>query len=445
VKSQVWSATVGPNVKHDDWKTLNSRALAAEVLRRLASERAARASELLAAALGRLPDARDRGLVTELVYGVLRWQRRLDASLAPWLPRGIEGVEPMAQWLLRVGVYQLHWLGRVPHEIAVSATQDAARAAGLGRLTGLLNAVLRKVAASPEVLPEGDGDEAIGVRASLPDWVVGALREALPERVEAEASALRARAAVTLRPTLGKGGAKRVLEALAREGLSGRLESHGLVELESGDAFRTAAAADGLFVAQDPAGTVVVDAIAAALGGELAGRRVLDLCAGRGVKATALADRGARVVAVDVSSRKLDELVRVARRLGVQDHIERTLALDATAEGAAEALRALGEFDAVLVDAPCTGLGTLRRHPEIAWRRQPTDVQTLAALQHQLVAAGAARVAVGGGLIYAVCSFIRAEGRVSLPLPFEEVAWLDLAPSSGLDAFQVRRFVRRSA
>lgn len=408
------------------------------------ADAATRASELLAGALARVEDGRDRALATELVYGVLRWQRRLDASLTRWMPRGLGAVEPMARQLLRVGAYQLRMLDRIPHEIAVSATQDAARAAGLGRLTGLLNAVLRKVAASPEALPEGQGDGAIGVRASLPDWIVAALREVHGERVEVEALALRERAQVTLRPTLGRGGAAAVMAALELEGLVAKPAAHGLVALEGGDPFQTRAAAAGLFVAQDPAGMVVIDEVAAACGGSLEGRRVLDLCAGRGVKTTALADRGARVVAVDVSRKKLDELERAARRLGVEGRIERTLALDASADDAVAALAGLGEFDAVMVDAPCTGLGTLRRHPEIAWRKRPEDALALASLQQRLATVGASRVAASGGLVYAVCTFVRAEGAVSLPSPFERVSAIELAPSTGLDAFQVRRFTRRS-
>lgn len=422
----------------------DARALAAEVLRRLEAEPRTRVSEALATVLTRLGDGRDKGLATELVYGVVRWQRRIDWLLGRFMPKGINSVEPMARALLRIGAYQVRWLDRIPPEIAVSATQDAARSAGLERLTGLLNAVLRKVVASPEVLPEGTSDNAIGLRASLPNWVVAALREVSTD-VEADALALRERAKVSLRPTLGRGGVDATLASLEREGLSGRAVEHGLVEVAGGDPFRTAGMRDGLFVAQDGAGAVVVDEVVAACGGTLAGKRILDLCAGRGVKATALADRGARVVAVDIARDKLDELVRVARRLGVADRIEATLAIDPTTEDGAKALAKLGEFDAVLVDAPCTGLGTLRRHPEIAWRAVPEDVDALAVLQGQLLAAGAARVAVGGGVVYAVCSFVRKEGEGSLPSPFECVARLNLAPSSGLDAFQVRRWIRRTA
>jgi len=436
------------------WKGTDARALAAELLRRIESEPTERASELLQSALARLNDGRDKALATELVYGVQRWQRRVDASLEKWMPKGLASVEPMARALLRVGAYQVRLLDRIPPEIAVSATQDAARAIGMARLTGLLNAVLRKVAGAPEALPTGSSDAAIGLRASLPDWIVAALRVAFGDAaVDAEAMALRERAKVSLRPTLGKGGAAATIAALALEGIEGREVAHGAVEISGGDPFRTSAMAQGLFVAQDGSGLVVIDEVAAACGvvagGSLAGKRVLDLCAGRGVKAIALADRGATVVAVDVAGEKLDELMRVARRLGVADRIARTVALDAAGEGADAVLAGLGEFDAVLVDAPCTGLGTLRRHPEIAWRTSPRDVENLMALQGRLLNAGAARVAVGGGLVYAVCSFVRGEGEVSLPsrspsLVWESAARLDLAPSSGLDAFQVRRWTRRS-
>lgn len=423
----------------------DARAVAAQILARLERDPRARASELLQAELRRLGDARDRALATELTYGVLRWRRRLDWTLTPLLRRGVGGVEPLARALLRIGAHQLRFLDRVPKQVAVSATQDAARALGRARLTGLLNAVLRKVAADDdERLPAGDDDDAIGTRASLPTWILAALREAHGDRVEEEALALRERPRVSLRPTSDAGGVEALVAALGLEGIDAIAGRHGTIEVMSGDAFATRAAAAGRFVAQDPSGLLVVEEVASACGGTLVDRRVLDLCAGRGVKATALADRGARVVAVDISSRKLDELMRVATRLGVSSRIEATLALDVAAPEADPRLAALGDFDAVLVDAPCTGLGTLRRHPEIAWRARQDSVEGLAALQARLLAAGAARVRPGGGVIYAVCSFVRAEGRVSLPSPFEDVARLDLAPSSGMDAFQVRRWLRRT-
>ncbi len=413
----------------------DARGLALGVLRELARSSEARASEVLSRSLDGAAalDPRDRALATELVYGVLRWRRRIDHGLAPFVARGMESLEPAARELLRIGAYQVRFLDRIPREIAVSATQDTARSVGLGRLTGFLNAVLRKVAGTAESLPAGDDDAAIGVRASLPDWIVGELRRAYGDAAcEREALALRERARVVLRPNGTRGGREAVRAALASEGIPTAEGVAGSLVVERGDAFQTAAWRDGRFVAQDPA------SIQAQLLVPAAGARVLDVCAGRGIKATALAERGARVVAIDTSERKLAELRALAGRLGVAAAIERAEARDGTGD-----LSDLGEFDAVLVDAPCSGVGTLRRHPEIAWHRTPEDVRALTALQAGLVGSAARQVRVGGVLVYAVCSFLRAEGEIALPSGFDQVESLDVAPSSGLDAFQARRFVRR--
>jgi 16S rRNA (cytosine967-C5)-methyltransferase len=453
----------------------DARAIAAEVLVRVLGSPDARASELLAAGLAMLsrPGAnrddsaphggdqraqKDRALATELVYGVLRWRRRLEHVLSPLLPRGMDGVEPLARALLLIGAYQIRMLDRIPPEVAVSATQDTARTLGASRLTGLLNAVLRKVVSGAEVLPSGTSPAAIGVRTSLPDWVIAELKVRYGDEAENEAMALRERARVTLRPTLARGGLAAAAAALKAEGFTTTELESPLVRLgiagandgsrsrmllvESGDVFASRAFAEGHFWAQDPASLAVVDLVEVSLEGGLQGARVLDLCAGRGVKATALMDRGARLTAVDVGAGKLDELVRTARRLGVHEQLERTVVLDAAASTSAEALSALGLFDAVLVDAPCTGLGTLRRHPELVWRRRPEDVPNLAELQARLLMAGASQVAPGGLLVYAVCSFVGREANAALPSGFREISRVDVPPSSGLDAFQVIVFER---
>ncbi|TNF31521.1 MAG: RsmB/NOP family class I SAM-dependent RNA methyltransferase [Deltaproteobacteria bacterium] len=266
----------------------------------------------------------------------------------------------------------------------------------------------------------------------MPDWIVGELVRAYGDAAEAEALALRDRAATTVRPTLGKGGAEACAAGLAAEGFATAPGPHGtLIVTGPGDPFATKTFAAGHFVPQDPASLAVVDLL-----GDVAGRRVADLCAGRGLKATALADRGAEVVALDVSAAKLEELRALAAQLGVADRVTTRVA------DLAEAPPDIGTFDFVLVDAPCTGLGTLRRHPEIAWRRRPEDLASLVALQDRLMANAAPLVAPGGVLVWAVCSFARAEGAPAVPSGLVEEAALDLRPSAGLDAFQARRLRR---
>jgi len=383
-----------------------------------------RSPEVLSQALPGLRDLRDRALATELVYGVLRWQRALDAAITPHTSRGLAALEPAARVWLRLGAYQVHLLDRIPKEIAVSATQDAARTSGFARLTGLLNAVLRKVAQTPL-----ERDALL----TLPAWIGDTLREAFGADAAREAEALRERATTTLRPTLSKGGIAAARAALVDAGLQVSDAPHGYLAVSGGDPFQTRAWRDGLFVAQDPAGAVVIDGVAP-------GARVLDLCAGRGIKTTALADRGCKVVAVDIGETKLDELLGLAKRLGVAHNIEATAAQDGTVS-----LDGFGLFDEVLVDAPCSGLGTLRRHPEIAWRRSPEDVRALVALQARLVKNALAVVKPGGRLTYAVCSFVRVEADAAVAYPgFELIDRIDTRPSTGLDAFQVRRLRRVS-
>jgi len=421
---------VGERVKNIRW-TPGARAVAARVLVTVEQDPAARGPEALASELSvaGVGDPRERALATELVYGVLRQQRRLDHTLAPLVRQGLGRLEPVARALLRVGAYQILFLDRIPPPIAVSATQDAARQVRAGRITGLLNGVLRKVVARGERLPGGGGDGAVGVRASLPDWIVAELRAAYGDDAEAEALALRESAPTTVRPTLTKGGAEACAAKLAEEGFAAAPGPYGtLVVTGPGDPFATEAFAAGHFVPQDPASLAVVDLL-----GDVAGKRVADLCAGRGLKATALADRGAEVVALDIGAGKLAALRDLAGRLGLADRV--TTRVADLAAGPPD----IGTFDLVLVDAPCTGLGTLRRHPEIAWRRRPADLASLTVLQERLIANAAPLVAPGGALVWAVCSFARAEGSPPLPSGLTEEVALDLRPSDGLDAFQARR------
>ncbi len=442
------------------------RALAFYALQTIGAHAEAFAGDVLAEAFARAPglEARDRALATELVQGVLRWQGLLDARLEPLVRQGLAGLETGAVLWLRLGACQVALLDRMPREIAVSATIDAARAVSWGRVAGLLNAVLRRFAdglpprldgdgtvdelalADGLTLPLADGREA-GVaaevlrRAGLPDWIATHAVAAWGADAVTEALAMRRRPTLTLRPTLGRGGAEALLAALTEAGLPAELRPDGLVAVRHGDPFRTEAWRAGRFVAQDPASVAILGRVMSSVGVPWHQSRILDLCAGRGIKATGLADLGATVVAVDVSERKLGSLVKLAERLGVRDRIAATIATDATTSD--PRLAALGPFDAVLVDAPCSGLGTLRRHPEIAWRRQPGDIPQLAGLQARLLARAAALVRPGGVVVQAVCSFVAEEGAAEAP-GLSVVSRTVARPSSGGDAFQVT-ILRREA
>lgn len=383
---------------------------------------------------GDVADPRERALATELVYGVLRWRARLDAALSSHVKQGLTHLEPVAQELLRLGAYQILFLDRIPAPIAVSATQDAARTVGAARITGLLNGVLRRVVENGESLPEGDDDRVLSLRYSLPVWIVSALRQTYgSEGLEAEVKALKGRAPTTVRPTVARGGAQAAREALEDAGFEVRDGGHGTLEISGpGDPFGIQAFYGGLYTPQDPASLAVVEGMTLS-----SADRVLDLCAGRGVKTTAMADRGAQVVACDLSQGKLADAMKLAKRLGVSERVT-TEPIDATRPP-----EELGTFSHVLVDAPCTGLGTLRRHPEIAWRRQESDVQTLAQTQRAMLEAATVHVAPGGALTFAVCSFHPAEmPEVELDGFTLELSEPPDRPSEGGDLFQLKRWRR---
>lgn len=296
-------------------------------------------------------DARDRGLVTELVYGTVRMQRACD-----WLvDRFVEGrTDREVRAALRLGAYQLLWM-RVPSHAAVSATVEEVR--GPGR--GLVNAVLRKVAAAADAGPVRWPDPA--TELSYPDWLVARLAT-----------------------DLGPGPARAALTTMNQPA-------------------EVTTRADGYI--QDRASQEI-----AAFVGARAGERVIDVCAAPGGKATAMAwGPGGHapgpdlVVAADADPGRAALTAGNVRRLGLDPSVS-VVAADAT-----HPPWAARSFDRVLVDAPCSGLGVLRRRPDARWRIQPGDVERLAALQRRLITASAALVRLGGTLVFSVCTLTAAE------------------------------------
>lgn len=318
---------------------VRARRLAIEALVRI--EEGAYANLVLPPLLGRSGlSERDRALVTDLVYGTTRMRRACDHASAAYR-RG--PVEPAVRAALRVGAYQLLFLG-TPHHAAVSATVGAVE--GPGRR--LVNAVLRRVAEAG--VPPWPDD---AVRLSYPDWVVTRLGTDLGEE-----AALAALTAMNEPPT-------------------------------------THTRADGYV--QDPASQAVAEHV-----GALAGERVLDVCAAPGGKATWMARSGAMVVAADARPHRVGLVATNRRSTGA------TTVAPVVADGTAPPWRP-ASFDRVLVDAPCSGLGVLRRRPDARWRITEGDVEDLAELQRRLLAAAASLVRPGGTLVYSVCTVTRAE------------------------------------
>jgi 16S rRNA (cytosine967-C5)-methyltransferase len=386
----------------------DARALAHDVLVRVEST-AAWADVLLGRRLAgtRLGPA-DRALVTRLVYGTLAWQGRLDHHLrglvsAPW-----ETLDPPVRAALRLGLYQLLFLDRVPAYAAVDASVSLARAAGRGA-AGLVNAVLRRAATAGTAglpLPDAAADPVgrLAVEWSHPRWLVERWAaelglDELPALLAANnvhgATAVRANRLQTTRDAL-----LAELSAAGVDAAPSRWTADGVVIGRSSARLRELPAwREGRFAFQGEASQLVT-----ALLGLTPGDRVLDACAAPGGKAThaaGLVGADGLVVAVDRRTAGARRIAAEAARLGATAvHV---------LVGDARRVPSAARFDAVLVDAPCSGLGTLRRHPELRWRRRPEDVPRLAALQREILGGVAPLVRGGGVLAYAVCTLAREE------------------------------------
>lgn len=409
-----------------------ARMVAVEVVRRVTD--GAFLAPTLSRALDRAALAGpQRALATDVAYGTVRHLPHVDAMLAPWL-RAPERLPAATRAALRAACYELGWRA-TPRHAAVDAYVEVVKASA-PRLAGLANAVLRRVD------PAAPVEE--GTRLALPAWLLTRFEEALgPERARAAA--------------LGMLDPEPLWLSTFRDDADALLRDAGC-EVDDGPLPRTlrvrpraplatlAPYRDGAVQPQNPSATVPVAAL-----GDVRGRRVLDLAAGGGVKTALLARDGAVVTAVDRDAARLKAAATNLARLGLHSEAVRHDLRDAPAVAPA---------DRVLLDAPCTGTGTLRGHPEIKLRIGPDDVDAAAALQAQLLDTAARLTAPGGVLVYAVCSLTEAEGEAQARALLRRhpdltaEAWTTplaavdrplgryLLPLEGLDGFYVARFRR---
>ena len=346
-------------------------------------------------------DARDRGLVTELVYGTVRMERALDHLLMLVSTRPLEHLDTRVRAALRLGAYQL-FVG-VPAHAAVGETVNLIAARARGYVNGVLRALARL--GPPFPLPEGDDIVSIGVRTSHPDWIVKLFVDTFGiEDAVATLELDDEPPPVTLRVNTNRGTPDAVaaeLRLLGIEVARGELMPDALLVRHTGDLATVPAVSEGRVSPQDQASQAIVAALDPG-----PGDRVLDLASAPGGKATAAAERmqgEGFVVAADLYAGRVRTVVRAAERLGLRDAIAVVLA-----EGSHPPVHS-GAFDRVLLDAPCSGLGVLRRRPDARWRVQPHDVDDLAQLQRRLLRAAADAVKVGGRLVYSVCTVTDAE------------------------------------
>lgn len=367
-------------------------------------------------ALARLApyDPADRALAWHLVLGVLRLRSGLDAVICAAAKRQTQNMDPEVLAALRMGVFELRF-SRTPAHAAVDQAVEAAKAGGAGHAAGFVNAVLRR---------QGDFDPPKDDRLGHPDWLVARWRARYGDAADAWMAANNQPAPVYL---VAKEDPAGVVRDFQHRGLALTPVAEGVLRLPegAGSVEDLPGFEEGRWWVMDPAAVAVADLV-----GDVDGKRVLDACAAPGGKSFRLASRGAKVLATDVDEARLARVREGAERLGLPVETRAHDWLAAPLDG-------VEPFDAVLVDAPCTALGILRRHPDIRWRRRPEDVVAAASRQAALLANAAKLVAPGGALVYAVCSPEPEEGpQVAATLGWPIEATFDNAPAvDGADVF----------
>jgi 16S rRNA (cytosine967-C5)-methyltransferase len=353
---------------------------------------------------------RDRALTAELLYGTLRWRKRLDAHLRPYMRRPFKDNDPFIRNLLRLTLYQLLFLQRIPAYAAVNDAVELAKAHSGEKTGGFTNGVLRNFLREKRQLPKPDPKKlsisAFAEYWSHPEWLIHRWIDYLgAEQVEALLQANNEAAPLVLRAHLMRGTREALLKVLESEGIEAsptHWSPQGLTVQTGGAIPAIPGFHEGLFQVQGEASQLTSHLLA-----PKAGERILDACAAPGGKTTHIAelmnDEG-EIIAADISEKGLAKVAENIGRLGLKSI--QTFQADVS-----EALVAPinQPYDRVLVDAPCSGLGTLRSHPEIKWNRTQSDIMRLAHLQKRILAQTGSYVKPGGVLVYSTCTLSREE------------------------------------
>lgn len=364
----------------------------------------------------------DAGLVTELVYGTIQRQLTLDHWLDRFVAKGVRKLEPWVHQLLRMSVYQLLYLDRIPSHAAVNEAVAIAKRRGHAGISGMVNGVLRSVdrnrsELTPALITHADPAVRLSLRHSYPEWLV---RRWLDSYGEATAEAI---CAAGNEPPHGSVRVNRLRlsreEALTQLRESGveaepsAVAPSGIVVEKGGNMADTDGFRDGRWSVQDESSMLVAEVVAPA-----AGMKVLDCCAAPGGKSTHLAelmDGKGKVWANDMHEHKRELIVRQSERLKLRN-------VEAITEDAAKLSErfAPGSMDAVLLDAPCSGFGVIRRKPEIKWTKSESDIAEIAGVQKRLLNAVCVLVRKGGVLVYSTCTMEKEENEAQVAAFLEE-------------------------
>lgn len=410
---------------------------------------------------------KDTQLVTALVYGVLRWQRYLDAILQNFSSHPLAKMKNLTLQALRVGLFQLCFMDRIPPSAAVNETVKALSESRQPKwLTGFVNGLLRNIARQTDIRPSPRDNNSMppAVRLSHPDWLYQRWLARYGEKAATDiCTANNQQAPLVLRVNT---------KLLARENFIIELEKSGIAAQPGiycpaavmlpdyrGDITGLPGYAEGKFMVQDEGAQLI-----SLMLGPFRPGKYLDACAGLGGKTAHLAQLipdGSQMVAIEPNPSRFKLLQENVRRMGLADRVSSRQSTLADFQG-----NTASPFTAILVDAPCSGLGVIRRHPDIRWNRSPEDLQRYQTEQLKLLTQAAALLAPGGLLVYATCSIepeeneevvtlfleTRPDLRISRPSLFpvhaqaliNEKGLLQMLPDSSHDGFFAARFTRTS-
>ena len=348
----------------------------------------------------------EAALCSRIVYGVMQNRLLLDFYLGAYCSQKLDRLQPPLAEILRIGAYQILYLDKVPDSAAVNQAVEQAKANGRSRASGLVNAVLRQLSRNKGCLPaipDREEAQALSIRYSHPKWLVKRLLSVLGPETEAFLAANNAPAPLTIQVNPLRTDAERLTAELAESGVTVRTHPWvpGCLELShTGDLTALPAFQAGKFLVQDPAARLV--SLAA---GVRPGDRVLDVCAAPGGKsfssAFAMEDRG-EIVSCDLHENKLKRVREGAERLGL------TCIRTAAADGRVFRPEWEDAFDAVLVDAPCSGLGIIRKKPDVRYKK-PDELFALPVIQRAILDNACRYVRPGGTLVYSTCTVLPEE------------------------------------
>ncbi len=354
---------------------------------------------------------RDRAFVSHLVQGVLRWRLRLDWIVGEAADFSIKKITPHVLNILRIALYQIFFLDRVPESAAVNEAVKQAKGGSARHVVSFVNGLLRNICREKDniTFPDRDTDPVLhlSVFYSYPEWLVKKwLRELGAEFTENLLSAGNRLPANTIRTNALKTNRGKLIKRLAEEGISGKPTSYSpdgvLLEDHRGRVDELISFGNGLFQVQDQGAQITSHLLA-----PKPGEAILDVCTGLGGKATHLAElMGGRgpVIALDINRRRLINLGRNSRRLGIGN----ISPVAADASGSLSSLFPFG-FDKIMVDAPCSGLGVISRHPDGKWNREEGDIRRLALLQKGILNEALSLLRNRGKLLYVTCTISREE------------------------------------